>query len=367
MKQETIINMISLFVVIVAVLLISAAIFAIANVNPIEAFGHMVRGALGRSEGLSETVARAIPLLFAALGILVAFKGGLWNVGAEGQFYMGAVGATYVALNMSLPQPLHIIAMMLFAFIFAAMWGGLAGFLKIKFGANEILTTLMLNYVAIWFTHYLCFGPWRDVSRVITATAWFPETARLSRLVTGYRVHTGIFWALGVTILIYLLFKYTRLGQTIKVMGCNQNAARYSGINIGKTIIITMLISGGIAGLAGAAEVSGIYYCLRNGSYPISPGYGFYAIGAALLANLSVIGTVFAAFLFGALLTGAAYLKTMTGLHAHSVNFMVGLLILAVLARNVFVKMITKAIYSKKAVTPDKKLSDNRIKDDNKG
>lgn len=363
MNQEKIINIISFIIVIIFVLLITSLIFALANINPLEGFRILIRGAVGRTESLSESLVRTVPILFAALGILVAFKGGLWNVGAEGQFYMGAVGATYAALFISVPQPLHIILVMIFAFVFAAFWGGLAGLLKIKFGANEILTTLMLNYVAIWFTHYLCFGPWRDVSRVIAATAWFPETARLSRLIEGYRVNTGLFFALAAAVVVYLMFKYTKLGQTIKVMGSNLDAARYSGVNLGKTILIIMFISGGIAGLAGAAEVSGVYYCLRNGNYPISPGYGYYAIGAALLGNLSVLGTVLSSILFGGIITGAAHLKTITGLHAHSVDFIVGLLILAVLARNIFVKKLTRLLLKKKPDIPNQPVSLPEIKD----
>jgi len=351
MKQETMINAASMVIVMVIFLATSALIFTLVDVNPLKGFGAIIVGAFGRIDGVSESLARTIPIMFASLGILIAFKGGLWNVGAEGQFYMGAVGATYAALFISAPRPLHIILVMLFAFITAALWGAIAGILKVKFGASEILTTLMLNYVAIWITHYLCFGPWRDPVRVIAATAWFPETARFSRIIPGLRIHSGVFWALALAFLVYLLFKYTRLGQNIQVLGANINTAHYAGINVRQNIIAVMLLSGGIAGLAGAAEVSGIFYSLRNGNYPISPGYGYYAIGAAMLGNLSVPGTILSSFLFGALITGASYLKLTTGLHAHSVDFIVGILLLAILSRRVFIAKLGKLIIAKKNKT----------------
>ena len=332
-KKEFLIRPISLILAILIALLIGAVIFAIFGISPLGAYQLVLEGAIGNKHNISESMVILIPLLLAGLGIGFAFKCGLWNIGAEGQLYMGAVGASFAALYIAPPAPLHLVVIILFAFLAGGGWAAIAGVLKAKLGINEILTTLMMNYVAIWITHYFVYGPWRALLEVNPQTDFFPMSAWLPILVPGTRLHTGLLLGIGGAIFMYVVFKYTRLGYAIKVVGVNPKAAQYSGINVSRTMIIAMFISGGLAGLAGMGEVSGIHHYLRNGVYSISPGYGYIAIGVALLGGLNAWGTVLSAIFFGGLLNGASFLRATYGLHAGSVFFLVGLIIMVLLAR----------------------------------
>jgi simple sugar transport system permease protein len=341
-KTFVLIHSVSLILVVLTSLCIGGVIFYLTGIDPLEAFKLISYGAIGSKHSISESIVVSIPLMLAGLGVAFAFKCGIWNVGAEGQLYMGAIGASFGALYLGGPGPLHLLLVVVFSFLAGGAWAAIAGILKAKLKINEILTTLMMNYVAIWIAHYLVYGPWRDLRAINPQTSFFPRSAWLPILIPGTRLHAGLLVGLVCAILTYVVFKYTKLGFAIKFIGANPKAAHYGGINVPRTVITTMFISGGLAGLAGMGEVSGIHHYLRDGIYPISPGYGYIAIGGALLGGLSALGTVVASLFLGSLLNGASFLKTMFGLHSQSVQFLVGILVLGVICREIVNRKIEK-------------------------
>ena len=329
-------EIISTLVIIAIVMSAASILFLFAGINPLEAFWHTVYGALGRTRGLSESLVRAIPITFIGLSVTIAFKAGLWNVGGQGQFYAGAIGATFVALFFPLPRLLHLTLLFITAFVAGGIYAGIAGFLRAYLKVNEILSTLMLNFITLWLTQYLATGPWSDPGRIIVATAFFPDSARLSNLHGTLRVHQGLYLALIFVAIVYIIINHTMYGQKLKVFGANISSAKYAKIDIKKQMCSIFMLSGGLAGLAGAVEVSGVYYCLRNGAFPIEAGYGFIGIGAALMGLLTPVGTLLSAVFFGILIAGSSYLKTVVDLHGHTVNFVIGLLIIGMVARHLF-------------------------------
>ncbi|HIP88226.1 MAG TPA: ABC transporter permease, partial [Anaerolineales bacterium] len=295
-------------------LIFGAIILLVFEVNPLEAYRVMVQGSLGTGYALSETLVKAIPLMLTGLGVAIAFRMLFWNIGAEGQLAMGGIAAAYVALFWAdrLPGPMVLPAMFIAGVLAGAVWGLIPAFLRAVLGVNEILTTLMMNYIAILLVEYLYLGPWRDPQGYgFPGTAQFPQVAWLPRL-TG-RVHIGLFFAVLAAVLVWFVLNRTRWGYEIQVIGENPRAARYSGINIGFNILLVMLLSGGLSGLAGMAEVAGISRRLYQG---LTVGYGYTAIIVAWLANLNPWGILFVAFLMGALLVGGDQLQIAMGLPA---------------------------------------------------
>jgi len=336
-KKGFLVNSISLVIAVIIAIFVAVIFYRFATDFSIaEIGGILLHGAVGSKHTITECLVLATPLILAGLGVTFAFKSGLWNIGAEGQLYMGAIGATFIALNLSAPAPLHMLLIIIGAFLAGGAWAAIPGALKAKLGVNEILTTIMMNFIAIWIVHYLIYGPWRDLSLTRPQTSFFPTSAWLPVIIPDSRLHAGLLLGVVCAILTYVVFKYTRLGYTIKMLGANLKAAQYSGISLPRTIIITMFISGGLAGLAGMGLVCGLYHYLIDAQYQISPGYGYYAIGVALLGGLSAWGTLSAGIFFGFLLGAASYLKAMAGMHAESLFLIVGLILLAVLARGIF-------------------------------
>jgi len=309
-------------------------ILALAGTNPWEAYKAMAVGAFGSLYGLSETVVKAIPLLLAGLGVALAFQMRFWNIGAEGQLHLGALGATWAALNApdlpaALLQPLMILA----AFTAGAAWGLLPAALKAYTGVNEIITTLMMNYIAILWMDFLVYGPWKDPHGFgFPLTAPFSPAAHLPHL-PGSRIHLGLALGLVATFLLAFLLRRTRLGYEIRIIGLNPRAARYAGINIPKVTLLVMALGGGLAGLAGLSEVAGIQGRLKPG---LSPGYGYTAIIVAWLARLNPWAVVAVSLLLGGLLVGGDMLQIAMGLPVTMTYILQGLLLFFVLGMEVF-------------------------------
>ncbi len=321
----------------VLALLFGAVILLAFGVDPLEAYGVMARGSLGSGYALSETLVKAIPLILTGLGVSIAFRMLFWNIGAEGQYAVGGIAASFVPLFMgdSLPGFLLIPLMIVFAILAGAMWALIPAALKAFLQVNEILTTLMMNYVAILFVEYLYLGPWRDpagygfpgtaVFTPETKAAWLPQLAG--------RIHAGLIIAVVAAIVVWFILSRTRWGYEIRVIGENARAARYSGMNIARNVVLVMLLSGGLAGLAGMTEVSGIAHRLGKG---FTVGYGYTAIIVAWLAVLNPWGVVFVAFLMAALLVGGEALKTM-GLPQAVSGVLQGAILFFVLGGTIFV------------------------------
>ena len=314
--------------------LFAGAVFLyFAGHNPIEVYQVLFRGAFGSKFGISETVVKAIPLILAGLAVSIAFRMKLWNIGAEGQLYMGAWAAGYVALFMTwLPSFLVLPTMFIFGFLGGAFWGLLPAIPRALFNVNETITTLLLNYIAILWFSFFVFGPWRDPDGFgFPLSALFDEAARLTRFFDT-RVHTGIFIALIIAVIIYFLLKKTKWGYEIRVIGESPNAALYAGMNIKRNIILVLALSGGIAGIAGMVEAAGLTHRLQP---TMSPGYGYTAIIIAWLARLNPFAIVVVSFLFGGLLVGGHSIQ-MVGLSLATSYMLQGLILFFVLAGEVF-------------------------------
>lgn len=316
-------------IAVLAAFVVGAVLIRMAGANPIQAYVALFRGAFGSVRGFSETVVKATPLALAGLGVAVAFKCSVWNLGAEGQLLMGAIGATGVGLAFSeLPAPVLLPLTLLTAFAAGGLWGAIVGALRAWFNANELVVTLMMNYIAIFLVNYLVSGPWRDPSIAEPQTAMISVNAQLPRLISSGRMHAGALVAIVCAVMTYILLFRTSIGYKIRVTGANAKAARYGGINVEMIVIIAMMISGGLAALAGMGEVAGVHLRLMDG---ISSGYGYTAIVVALLGRLHPGGVVLAALLFGGLLVGADAMQRVAAVPASLVQVIIGLILLFVL------------------------------------
>lgn len=319
---------------ILAALIVCGLVLLATGENPLEVYRAMASGALGNRNGLSETLVKMIPLLLTGLGVSIAFRMQLWNIGAEGQLYFGAIFATGTALFLipDAPAIVMIPAMALAGMIGGALWGLIPGGLRAFFGASETITTLMLNYVAIQFTDYLIHGPWRDpMAFGFPGTKQFPDAAWLPRYGT-YRVHLGLLFGLAAAVVLWVALRRTRWGYELTVMGQNPRAASYAGMRTRRAILIVMALSGALAGLAGMSEVAGIGHQLQRN---LSPGYGYTAIIVAWLARLDPFGIVLVSFLLAALLVGGDQLQLALGLPSAVAPMLQGAILFFLLAGDI--------------------------------
>jgi len=258
----------------------------------------------------SDTLVKATPLIMVGLACAVAFKMKLWNIGAEGQFYIGAFGASLVVLVPLVPpdSPKVVVigAMIIMGMIGGAIWGFIPGYLKARFNVNEIITTLMLNFVAILWNNFWIFNTWSDAGFQMTPTfeksAWLPRLADYAReypIFSGITLHLGVVFGLIAAVVVWWILERSRWGYEIKLIGDNPEAARYAGLNIVRNIVLVMMVSGALAGLAGMSEISGVVHRLQE---RISPGYGFTGIIVAWLAKLNPFAVILVSILFGALI-----------------------------------------------------------------
>jgi ABC-type uncharacterized transport system permease subunit len=289
---------------VAAGILFSGALIWITGYDPVKAYTAIVSGSFGGAYSLSQMLAASIPLATIALGTAVAFRVRIWNIGGEGQFYMGAFAATGVELVGGpghWPGWLLIPAMILAGFLFGALWAAFPGWLRAYFGVNEIITTLMLNYVAILWVNYLVYGPWKDPEgHNFPFSPRFPESATLPRLWEG-QLHAGLFVPIVGAIVFLFVLSRTQWGYELRVIGENPEAARYAGINTRRDIMLAMLVSGGMAGIAGMVQVSGVVHVLSG---QISTNYGYTAIIVAWLGQLEPVAILVVSMLFGVLVNG---------------------------------------------------------------
>jgi simple sugar transport system permease protein len=314
------------------------------------AYGALITGAIGSPEAylaafrsgdgaqvaaafkpISETLLEATPLIFTGLAVALGFRSGLFNIGAEGQLFVGAAAATYVGFAVTgLPWFIHLPLAMLAGFAGGAAWGFIPGILKARTGAHEVIVTIMLNYTAYRLIEFLLNTPGYQrpgrsdpISPVLLETSWYPT------LVEGLRANWGIIFALIAAVIVsWLLFKTTR-GFEFRAVGFNPTAARYAGMSIAASTVLAMMISGGLAGLAGTSVVLGVTHSLTSG---ISPGYGFDGIAIALMARSRPRGVILAALLFGALRAGSTPMQSDTGIPIDLVVVIQALVIMFVAA-----------------------------------
>jgi len=318
-------------IVIIISFLIGAIMMLLSGANPLIAYSALLQSAFGSVQSLSETMAKACPLLLAGLGTVVAYRCKFWNIGSEGQICIGGIVATLIGtLPLHVPSVIHILFVFLASFLGGGLYALIPGFLKAKFRINEVIVTMMLNYIAIHLVSFLVHGPMKDSQSYLPVSMRLQETATLPILIPTTRFHLGIVIALVSAILVHLLIWRTVLGFRIRAVGENERAARLGGIDPIAVVLWAALISGGLSGLAGSLEITGIQHRLIEG---FSPGYGYLAIAVALIGNLKPMGVVFSSVLFGALLSGANAMQSAANVPASIIFVIEGLIIMAISAR----------------------------------
>ncbi|MBI4617875.1 MAG: ABC transporter permease [Planctomycetes bacterium] len=319
--------------VLVAILVWSALLLAQGR-NPAAAFRTMGATVLGTRWGLGETCLRAVPLVLCAAGVALAASMRLWNIGAQGQLLVGAMAATWVALSLGdLPAPLMLPAMLAAGALAGALWCGACGALRAWLEVSEVLTTLLLNYVAAAWLAHMVLGPWRGPDN-FPYTATFPTAAWLPAL-GGGKFHAGLPLAILAVLLLAVLCRRTAWGYELRVAGESWETARYGGIAVRSRIVSVLAISGAFAGAAGAIQVSAVQHRLEQA---VAPGYGYTAILVCWLARGNVAATIPVGFLFAALLVAGDELQVVLSLPAASVQILLALVLLCVLAGDAFVR-----------------------------
>ena len=332
MRQST--ELISPLIAAAGAVLVCGLIVSVAGYDASAVLYGLMNGALGNANSLSETLLRTCPLILTGLAVAVAFRCGIWNIGAEGQFLMGALAAAAIAPVLSeSPDYIGTPAILLIGTLAGSLWAGLAGWLKVSRHVQEVISTIMLNFVAIQLLGYAVHGPLMEASGQFPQTDLLGDGLRLSRLFGSNRVHSGMLLALVCTASVWVFLFRTVAGYRIRAVGINVEAAKSAGVDSRQTVLMAMLLSGGLAGLAGAVEFPGVTYRLYD---QFGSGFGYTAIAVALLGRLNPTGILPAALLFGALAAGANGMQREAGVSAVLVYVIQGLILLFVVVAAVY-------------------------------
>ncbi len=305
-------ELVALLAALVVAVVIIAILVRITGRSPAESFAALYNGSFGNREAALETLVQATPLILTGLAAAIAFRAGVWNIGAEGQFFAGAIGTWFVYDTMGgLPGPLFFVAMFAAAALAGAIWASVAGGLLVRYQTNEILTTVMLNFVILYILSYLLAGPWQSPNTFYYQTERMTDNSFLPRFFSDSRLHWGFAVALLAAVVVHYIIRRTTLGYEIRGVGANVTAARYKGIKVGTVTLAVMAISGALAGMAGAGELLGLHHRLQ---LDIAEGIGFTGIIIALVARLHPLGVIVAAIAFGALVNGSTAMQYETGI-----------------------------------------------------
>ena len=306
---------------------VAAILLALLGAPPLEAVRALVGGAVGDSLALENTLVRSSPLLLIGLAVAVSFRCGIWNIGGEGQLYVGALAATAIATRAfgSAPPGVALPLALGAGMVAGALWGGLAAVLRVTRGVSEVLSTILLNFIAVLGVAYAVHGPLQEMAATYPQSDALAATARLPRLPGTLRIHAGLPFVFLLPFLLWLMLFRTAAGLRLRAVGLSPEAARYAGISTSRETVRVLLLSGGLAGLAGAIEVCGVTGRLFEN---LSPGYGFTAIAVALLARLHPIGVVPAALFFGALASGSGAMQRVAHVPSVTVQVVEALVIL---------------------------------------
>jgi ABC-type uncharacterized transport system permease subunit len=325
-------------VAVLLALLIGALILLVSGANPIQAYTALFQGAFGSMTALGRTLEKATPLVFSGLAVAFAFKAGLFNIGAQGQLLFGAITAAAIGFGVEgLPAIIHAPLALLGGTLAGALYGALPGALKVYTGAHEVITTIMLNYIAINITDYLADGPWKDTTpgNVVARTPMILDTARIP---TISKIPVGFFLAVLAAAVVWWILSRTTLGFDIRTVGLNPSAARYAGIRVAFTVILTMVISGALAGMGGAVETQGVVGRYQPG---FNVGLGFDGITVALLGKTSPFGVIPAAVLVGAMKAGASNMQFSAGV-AKEITDVIQALMLFFVAADMIVRKLLR-------------------------
>jgi simple sugar transport system permease protein len=317
-------------IAILAAFLVGAIVLLATGHSPIDAYSAVLTGAFGDIYGIGQTFTQATPIIFTALAFLFAFKCGLFNIGAEGQLLIGGFTAALVGISFSdLPVFIHLPLALLAGAAGGALWGFIPAVLKARLGAHEVITTMMLSYVALYVTSYMVNYPFKAPPGWVAQTVFVASSAELPRILPPTQLSASIFIAVIMAALVAFVLDKTILGYEVRAIGLNPSAAESGGINIKKGMIIALVISGAIAGLGGAGEILGVH---RRFIDNFSPGYGWDGLAVALIGGLNPIGAVLAAILFGALRSGGMTMNMVTGVPLDIISVLQALVVLFVAA-----------------------------------
>lgn len=321
-------------IAIVMALLGGGIIISVLGFSPIDAYQALAKGSFGNMNAIGETLIKATPLIFTGLSYAVAKRCGIINLGAEGQLYIGGLTATMVGTMIDLPMVIHLPLTLLAGFLGGAIYGMVVGFLKMRFGASELITTIMFNYIAISLVSYAVTGPMKDIAAGTNPQSkQVLESARLPLLMSGSRLHAGIFIVILALVFYYFFMWRTTKGYQMRVIGMNATAGEYAGMNLKKNSIMAMFLAGGMAGLGGCIEVIAVLIRLLPG---FSSNYGFDGIAVALLGNNSPIGIALSGILFGALRSGSGKMEMLARVPRAVIYMIQGFIILFVVGRELF-------------------------------
>lgn len=325
-------------------LIAGALLMAAMGHNPAQGYSFLIKGSLSSTERIANTIATATPLILTGLSVGFAFRTGLFNIGAPGQMLFGGFAATAVALTCtSLPRPVLLLAIILAGFIAGALCAGIVGFLKAKFNVHEVVGSIMLNWTAYWVVYYLIPQYFKSdgaetESRQISSLASL-KAEWITKAFDGSFINYGIVIAVIAVIVIWFILDKTTLGYQLKAVGFNKDAAEYAGINVNKNVVLTMMIAGSLAGLAGVSQYIGNATCMQIG---VMPSQGFDGIAVALLGNSSPIGVLISALFFGLLYAGKGFMTTMTSVPPEIADTIMAIIIYFAATSMIFDKVFVK-------------------------
>ena len=322
---------------ILVALILGAVIMTVMGYNAGLAYTSLISGAFGSRNSISETLIQMVPLIFTALSYAIAMRCGLINLGAEGQLYIGAVAGAFVGARFGgIPGPIHILLVLFCGFLGGALWGLIVGVLKVRFGASELITTIMLNYIALEFVSFCVTNPpFRDMTPgAAPRMAPVLDSVKLPIMLARTRLHIGLIIAL-IGIVVYYIFMWkTTKGYEMRVIGLNPGAGQYSGMNIKSNGVLAIFIAGGFAGLGGVINIIGLQYFLAEG---FSNNFGFSGIAVALLGGLHPVGMIASGLLFGALNSGGIKMQLLAQVPAASIYMIQGMIIIFAVSRELFI------------------------------
>jgi len=323
--------------IIIAILLVSTG-------RPAgQAFFYFLKGAFGNVDNISNTISRIIPLTIAGVAFLIGAKCAVFNVGIEGQLILGALASAVVGYIIKVPKIIHLPLMLLAGAVAGGLYAFIPAWLKTKRGVNEILSTIMLNYPASFFTHFMVLKV-LPMEGVVPATPFIADSAKFKTLIDGTRLHAGFVVAILVVIFAYFLLQKTSIGYEMRAVGTNKEAARFHGIPVEKRMIAAFMLSGALAGLAGAVEVAGVHYRFLD---QFSPGYGYDSITVAMVGLMNPIGIVLSATLFGALKTGILDMSVYTEIPRQLTTLINGIVVLLIASKEMIRSNFAKIVSGK--------------------
>jgi len=318
---------------VVATLVLCGGLIALAGADVIGAYAILFKSALGSRFSLTETVVKAAPLIFTGLAVAVAFRAKFWNIGAEGQLLAGAMAAAYIGALTTVPGWTLIPGMVIGGAVAGGLWALLPAILKLRYKVDDVVATLMLNFVMFYSMMALVDGPWKDPLSGYPDSPDIIPAAEFPILLAGTRLHLGVLLAFLAAPAIWFLMRRTTLGFAIRAVGENPLAARHGGVRLGRTVMLTAMVSGGLAGLAGVGEVGGLHFQVMAS---ISPGYGYTGIVIAMLARLNPLGVVPASLFFAIVMTGAEAMSRKTGVPVYLADVIQGTALICMIVALLF-------------------------------